>query len=168
MANGVAAPHALVESRGLPKDSEVPSTSTRMEDEHRIGEVVACAVLGFCGAWLAFQSAGALARVVRAQSGEVLGALCALRLTHFDDTTFAAIARREGRKVLYERHAATLSAMAPAEVEAGLDQILSWVIDIADQVVADELTSRLRHCTRCSSTPSTALPAMARTRAGSP
>jgi hypothetical protein len=79
-----------------------------------------------------------------ALSGERFAEMCLFQLGNpGGERAFVAIARREGKRMLRTHHGATLrehygAKEDTARIDAALDEILGWVLDITSRVVADE------------------------------
>jgi hypothetical protein len=124
-----------------PSGSVPPKANASVDLERAIGTATADAAVVIGQGILDFEVGGALGPRTRAEGGECLARVCKLQLEHFGEIDFAVVARREGKRVLHQRHDATLQAhlrLSAAATDAALDQIIGWVLNITDKVVADE------------------------------
>lgn len=111
--------------------------------EATIGEATAAAAAAIGRAVADYAASGQLAPATKALGGESLARVTMLQLAHSGgDTDFAAVARREGRRVLHQRHDATFRAygahLDAATIDRVLGDFIDWVLVISNKVVADE------------------------------
>jgi hypothetical protein len=91
-----------------------------------------------------FEAGGRLTPATRTLGGECIGRVCELQLAMLGEIDFGTVARQEGKRVLHQRHSAAFrqhygADLDEAALDAALDEIVGWVISIAERVVADEL-----------------------------
>jgi hypothetical protein len=130
-ANGIAV--------ALPLAPELPSTPAKATAskpdggiETTIGEATAAAAVAIGQALVDFEAGGRLTPATRMLGGERIG----LHLGEFD---FATTVRREGKRVLHQRHGAAFRQHYGVDLpEAALDEIIGWLLAIVQKVVADE------------------------------
>lgn len=138
MSNGTAVAHL-----SLPEPLSMPAPEP--EIEATIGDVVANAAIIIAWTMEAYRCHGALDPACKKASAEALGALAMLQLDHLEIADFAAVALVEGRRVLNQRHGATLMRQLKLDA-AGLDRMLDFFIapavEIAGKVTAGELRLR--------------------------
>jgi hypothetical protein len=86
-----------------------------------------------------FEAGGRLTPATRMLGGERIGLLCELQLAHLGEFDFATTVRREGKRVLHQRHGAAFRQHYGVDLpEAALDEIIGWLLAIVQKVVADE------------------------------
>jgi hypothetical protein len=91
-----------------------------------------------------YEAEGHTRDTTRAAAGKRLGEVCMLQLGHADgDGAFMAIARREGKRVLWSRMSGALRehygvAFDARGIDHALDESIGWVLSITDKVVASE------------------------------
>jgi hypothetical protein len=107
--------------------------------EVTIGEAMADAAAAIGQALVDFAAGGRMTPATRALSGECLGRVCELQLDTVGELDFGAVAHVEGRRILLARHGAVLRKHCGTVPEAALDELLGYVIGIANKVVRDEL-----------------------------
>ena len=113
------------------------------EVEQRIGEAVADAAAAIGPGLADFEANGQLAPATKMLGGELLARVCELQLAHWGEFDFAIVARTEGKRTLHQRNDATFrehygASLDVAKVDKALDEILDWVIGIANKVTAME------------------------------
>ena len=139
MANGHAAPRAL----------ELDSITASKPDaagpliEITIAAAVASATMAFVAGVIDWQALGAMTPAVREQNGELLARVVELELAHLGEIDFDAV-RLESRRVLHQRHGDAFRAVDcdAVMVDAGFDELIGYVLTIANNVVASELAFR--------------------------
>jgi hypothetical protein len=104
----------------------------------RIGDAVADAAAVIGRAMVDFEAGGQLTSATRASGGERLARVARLQLDTFGEIDFAAVARAQGKRELWKRHGATLRGLDEVKLDVAFNEIIGWVLGIADKVVADE------------------------------
>src|SRR6516164_6058967 len=108
----------------------------------RIGEAAASAAVAIAMGMADFAAAAQISPDIKTLAGWALAEVAELQLDYVgDDSAFAALARRQGRKVLELRYGAMLRAhLGTAKVDTAFDDLLSHVLHIANKVTAVERT----------------------------
>jgi hypothetical protein len=133
MANGTAALATL--------ELDPAPLTTPTAIEQAIGEVVADTTIATCaGAW-EFEDGG-ISASTRAKTGDLFVRLYRLQ-EQFGEIGFSTVARREGRRVLLQRHGEDLrrqfeAALTEAALDEVLDKIIDWPLTILSKVTAVE------------------------------
>jgi hypothetical protein len=136
MANGVAA--------HLPSELSPPAPTTQpnlrsTEIGEAAGHAVADAVEIVGLAVTDFVAAGVMAPGTKTLGGERLGRVAELLLEHDPgEIDFATVARREGRRILHERHGVAFRQHFGSYPETVINELVDEVLGIADKVVAIE------------------------------
>jgi hypothetical protein len=89
---------------------------------------------------LDWEANGALSGATRARAGDLFVAMYRLQ-EGVGEINFKAIARREGVRVLWERHGAALSRhcrLSESALAPTLDEIISWPLDVLAKITATE------------------------------
>jgi hypothetical protein len=130
MPNGVAVALAL-------DPAAAPAPAKPTEVEQRIGEAVADAaimVLAACGDW---EAQGRIAGDTRARAGGLFVELYKLQEAS-GAVDFSAVARIEGKRAIMRRHGAALAEHYGVALDAALDEIISWPLDVLAHITAVE------------------------------
>jgi hypothetical protein len=138
MSNGTAVAHL-----SLPEPLSMPAPEPEIETA--IGEAVADAAIAVAWGVETYRCHGALNPACKKASAEALGALAMLQLDHLEMADFAAVALVEGRRVLNQRHGATLMRqlnMDAAALDRMFDFFIAPAVEIAGRVTAGELRLR--------------------------
>jgi hypothetical protein len=110
--------------------------NARAEIERRIGELVADAAGVVCAGLGDWESG--IAPATQTQAGELFVTLFRLQQETLGEIDFAAVARREGKRILWERHGSVLQQhYGPTALDA-LDEIVSWPLVVLAKVTAVE------------------------------
>jgi hypothetical protein len=110
--------------------------NAQAEIERRIGELVAGAASVVCAGLGDWESG--IAPATQTQAGDLFVELYRLQQTTLGEIDFAAVACREGKRVLWERHGAVLQKhYGPAALDA-LDEIVTWPLVVLAKVTAVE------------------------------
>jgi hypothetical protein len=145
MANGAAVTLQLVPEPSTEAAAGKPGatpTSTAIETT-KIGSVVADAAEIIAVALAEYEAGGAMTVATRTASAERLGRVAELFLSTFGELpNLAVTARREGKRVLHQRHGATLLQHCGAAPEAAINELLDHVVAIASTVARDEMAFR--------------------------
>jgi hypothetical protein len=113
---------------------------TPTEVERRIGEVVAAAAVAVCVGVEEFRDGG-LSGATRTRAGSLFVELYKLQQDTIDKIDFDVTARREGKRVLWERHRATMRTQlnyTDATLDAALDELIDRPLVVLRQVTACE------------------------------
>jgi hypothetical protein len=138
--NGAAAALPLELEPPSPPVSALATTDKPTELETKIGEATAGAVLAIAYGMTAYIANGQLTDAARTVGGDSLSKLAQLRLDTFGQIDFAGIAKREGRRVLFQRHGAALQQMNldAAGLEKAFSELVGMAVGIAEKVAHDE------------------------------
>ena len=136
MANGVAA------ARLLPASAPADTTGKPNEPiERAIGAAAADACMVLVQGLIDWEAAGAMSATTRTASGECLARVVWIQMDSLGKIPdFRAVMLAEGRRILHQRHDAFYRQHHGVDLpDAALDEILGWIINITDRVVAGEL-----------------------------
>jgi hypothetical protein len=125
MSNGHAALHLVSEPIATP----APEQSIELE----IGRAVAAGAVAIVMGLRDYATEGAISPSTKVWAGAMLGRVSQLHLDHFGEIDFGAVAAREGRRALLDPN--RVITVPPAAV----DELVGYVIAIADKVAASEL-----------------------------
>jgi hypothetical protein len=133
--NGHAA--ALILARDTIQPAKAPAPT---EVEQRIGAAVADAAAALGQGLADCETGGTMTAATKALGSVRLARVAALQLAHFGEFDFAAVARAEGLRELHRRHGGVFreARLGDAMIAKGLDEILTWVLDISAKVCAGE------------------------------
>jgi hypothetical protein len=134
MPNGVAV--ALTPAL----DPACVKVTTPTEIEQQIGEAVADAAIAVCVGVEEFQDGG-LTGATRVRAGDLFVQLYRLQQDTIDKIDFDAVARAEGKRVLWERHAAVMRTQlrfSETTLDAALDELVDRPLDVLRKVTAVE------------------------------
>jgi hypothetical protein len=130
MANGA---HAL------PVELREPSSTKDKQIELDIGIAMANAVIASCRALTDLEVSGAMSPTVRAENGAWLARLYTLQQEVSGKIDFAATARREGRRLFYDRHGVAFWAYHGTNfTERTLDVLIDNTLEIVGKITASE------------------------------
>jgi hypothetical protein len=123
----------------LPRELDPPAVATT-EVERRIGEVTAeAAIMVFAG--MEEVQAGGLTPATRSRAGELLVQLYQLQESALGKIDFNATARREGKRILWERYGAALRTQlnySETTLDRALDDLIDRPLTVLRQVTAVE------------------------------
>ena len=111
--------------------------NARTEIEQQIGETVADAAIMVC----ASLEAGGLTGAARTRMENLFVELYELQQSTLGDLDFAAVARTEGKRILWERHGATLLARvdySETAINGAFDELIERALDVLRKVTAVE------------------------------
>jgi hypothetical protein len=134
MPNGVAAT-ALVDPPSMPASAKVTAPT-----EVEIGTVVAdAAIMTFAG--MQECQHGGLAATTRARAGNLFVQLYEMQQAHLGEIDFAAVARVQGKRVLWAHYGAAMREhlrYSDVELDAALDTLISRPLDVLARITAVE------------------------------
>jgi hypothetical protein len=141
--NGTAAV-ALTIARDLPAQSGKGTAGKPDARQDDVAEAVASAAAAIAMGLADFADGARLSPGIKELGGRTLAKVAELQLDYADgDTAFAALARREGRRVLERRYGAMLrGAIGATKVDAAFGELIDHVLVITTLVVADERVLR--------------------------
>jgi hypothetical protein len=122
----------------LPRELDPSPDPTELE---KIGDAVAAAAVVIGGGVAQFTMDGQLSAEAKMAGAEALTKVSMLQLTYFgDDSEFAAIAYREGKRALWRHHGFReyIAQIDPATREHMFEVFLQGAIEIAGRAVAVE------------------------------
>jgi hypothetical protein len=114
--------------------------ATPTELEQRIGELVAEAAIMVCCACEQYRAASPLTPALRTHAGDLFVQMFELQEATLGELDFDATAHREGKRAIMRQHGAMLAAQyGTAGLEAALDTIVSWPLDVAVGIFGRQL-----------------------------
>jgi hypothetical protein len=134
MPNGVAV--ALAPAL----DPACVKVTTPTEIERQIGEVVATATIAVFAGMQEIQDGG-LAPATRARAGDLFVEMFKLQEANFGEIDFAAVARREAKRILWARYGAAMRERlnySEVELDHALDTLIDRPLDVLRKVTAVE------------------------------
>jgi hypothetical protein len=130
MANGVYA---------LPVKLREPSSTEDKQIELDIGIAMANAVIASCRALTDYEVSGAMSSTVRAENGAWLARLYMLQQEASGKIDFTSTARREGRRLFYDRHGVAFWAYHGTNfTERTLDVLIDNTLEVLAKITASE------------------------------
>jgi hypothetical protein len=133
-------PNGTSVALALELDPASITTKGTTEVEQRIGEVVAMAtIVTFAG--MEEVQDGGLAPATRARAGDLLVEMYELQQAHLGEIDFAAVARVQGKRVLWTRYGAAMREhlrYSDGELDAALDALIEHPLTVLRRVTAIE------------------------------
>jgi hypothetical protein len=125
----------------LPRELDPAIQPAKAEILEQIGSAVADAAIMVCCAVGQHRAGSGLTGEIRTRAGDLFVAMYQLQQDTLGELDFAAVARVEGKRALWERHGAVMRAQlnyTDATLDAALDELVERPLAVLRQVTAAE------------------------------